>query len=403
MNIISTVGCRIYQRILYVATFAMPFHEPQIIDGPSSLSEKLPTFLKEKGFKRVFIVLDPFLHGKEAEAKLLASLDEEGVSYTVFTKVIPNPPFDAIEEGVLLYKQENCDSLLSIGGGSAMDTMKAIGARVANPRKDLQHLKGLLKVSKRPPFMVATPTTAGTGSEATVAAVVVNPETKDKFAINDAKLIPDVAVLDDTLLASLPPQIIAATGMDALTHAVESYIGKSSTTKTKEYALRAISLINQNLEAFYKNPKNQEARKNMQLASYCAGVSFTRAYVGYVHALAHALGGYYNVPHGLANAVLLPRVLESFGKSAYSRLFEIADTIGLQPNESKENKAKAVIAWIDDLNERLGIPKGFKDVIKEEDITDLCKHAAKEGNPLYPVPREMGVKELMQVLRKVIL
>jgi alcohol dehydrogenase class IV len=403
MNFFAKFGCRAFQKSFYLASFLLPFREPSVIDGSASLSEKLPGELKKRGFVNPFIVIDPFLHGKEAEKALLKALKENGLGYTLFTEVIPNPPFDAIEDGVISYRENNCDSLIAIGGGSAMDTMKAIGARVSNPKKDLLHLKGLLKVGKRPPFMAAVPTTAGTGSEATVAAVVVNPKTKDKFAINDPKLIPDVAVLDDSLLASLPPSIIAATGMDALTHAVESYIGKSSTKKSKAFALKAIALIKDNLEAFYKDPSNQVARKNMQFASYYAGVSFTRAYVGYVHALAHALGGYYNVPHGLANAILLPRVLESFGPKAYARLSEIADTLALSKGKNKEEKAKAVIAWIDEMNEKLGIPKGFKDVIKEEDIMPLSEHAAKEGNPLYPVPKEFDAKELSLILRRVIL
>ncbi|MBP5091840.1 MAG: iron-containing alcohol dehydrogenase [Bacilli bacterium] len=400
MNPLLSFSCRVYQKALYLATFFMPFHEPRIIDGPFSLSQKFPSELKKLGYQKLFIVIDPFLHGKESEASLLKALEKEGVGYVIFTRVVPNPPFDAVEEGVALYIESGADSLLAIGGGSAMDTMKAIGARVANPKKDLMKLKGLLKLSKRPPFLSAAPTTAGTGSEATVAAVVVNPETKDKFSINDPRLIPDVAILDDTLLSSLPPAIIAPTGMDALTHAIESYIGHSSTRKSKEYALRAISLIDKNLEAFYRDSGDAEARKSMQLASYYAGVSFTRAYVGYVHALAHALGGYYNVPHGLANAILLPRVLEAYGKSAYARLAEVADVLGVNGG-GKEEKAKAVISWIDGLNKKLGIPKTFNKIVRDGDLMPLAVHAAKEANPLYPVPKEFNAKELSKILLEV--
>ncbi len=215
-------------------------------------------------------------------------------------------------------------------------------------------------------------------------------------------MIPNVAVLDDSLLIGLPKGVIASTGMDALTHAIESYIGRSSTRQSKEYALQAIKLISDNLYAFYTDPKKDEARANMQKASYLAGVSFTRAYVGYVHALAHALGGYYNVPHGFANAVLLPLVLEEYGESVYDRLSEINDDLRLvDPLSPKKEKAEAVIAWIKEMNAKMNIPAKFDHLIKNfADLEALSLHAAKEANPFYPVPREFDKKELKTILLK---
>ena len=210
-----------------------------------------------------------------------------------------------------------------------MDTAKGIGARVACPRKPISKMKGLLKVGRKLPLLIAVPTTAGTGSETTVAAVISNPVTHEKYPINDPKLVPDYAVLDPNLIIGLPNKITSTTGMDALTHAIEAYIGGSNTRKTKKSAKIAVKLIFENLEETYNNPTNKDARNNMLIASYHAGVAFTRAYVGYVHALAHTLGGFYGVPHGLANSILLPVVLEEFGSKAHKKLAELADLVSL--------------------------------------------------------------------------
>jgi alcohol dehydrogenase len=274
---------------------------------------QIPLLLKKKGFMRPLIVTDPGVYSLGLCQPLEDALKAANLSYEVYSKVVPNPTFDCILEAKALAEKSNCDSLIALGGGSSMDTAKAVGALLANPKASLPSLKGVLKVHKRYPLLIAIPTTAGTGSETTVAAVVVNPKTHEKFAINDPKLIPQVAVLDSSLLAKLPPKIISSTGMDALTHAVEAYIGHERTNKTKRYSLEAVRLIDENLFLFYQDPKNQKARSLMQRAAYLAGVSFTRSYVGYVHAIAHSLGGEYNVPHGLANAVILPHVLRHYG------------------------------------------------------------------------------------------
>ena len=257
-------------------------------------------------------------------------------------------------------------------------------------------MKGVLKICKKLPPLFAIPTTAGTGSETTLAAVITNDETHEKYPINDFNLIPNYAVLDPTLTEKLPKHITSTTGMDALTHAVEAYIGSSNTKETKQMALDAIELIFNNIKTVYDDGTNLEARKNMQIASFKAGVAFTRAYVGYVHAVAHTLGGAYNVPHGLANAVILPYVLEVFGKSAHKKLAKLADHVHLTDiNESNEVKAKAFIKAIKDLNEYMNIPTKLD--IKEDDIPLLAKRADKEGNPLYPVPKLMNAKELEQI------
>lgn len=400
MNPFSIFACRVYQKTLFVAQTLMNFPIPETKEGEGALKQ-IPDYLKKKNKRKPLIVADPFLVKSGAISLLTKPLEEEAIPFALFDEVVPNPPFPSIEKAYSLYSSEGCDCLIAIGGGSSLDTAKAVGAKATNPKKTLDHFKGILKVGKKIPLLIAVPTTAGTGSEATLAAVVVNPETKDKFSINDPHLIPSLAVLDPALLTSLPKKLIASTGMDALTHAIESYIGCSRTHLTKSSALDVIALIRDHLYAFYEDPSNAKEASAMQKAAFLAGVSFTRGYVGYVHALAHALGGYYNVPHGYANAVLLPHVLTAYGKKAERKLADIAKKLGLSKATSRKQQAQDLIAWIKGLNESMEIPEGFANVIKEEDLPLLSAHAAKEGNPLYPVPREMNRKQLQKILEEV--
>ena len=278
---------------------------------------------------------------------------------------------------------------------------KAAGARVTNPNQQVVDMRGQLKIRHALPPFFAVPTTAGTGSETTLAAVVSNPKTHEKNAINDPKLRPKYAVLDPELTLGLPPHITSTTGMDALTHAVEAYIGRSNTKTTEKYAEDATKLIFENLETAYKDGKNVAARENMLIASFYAGMAFTRAYVGYVHAIAHNLGGIYGTPHGLANAVILPYVLEYFGESAYDRLAKLADVAGItNQSQSNEEKAKLFIAKIKEMNKNMNIPEHF-DFIEDKDIPTLIERALKEGNPLYPVPKIMDENDCREVILKI--
>lgn len=401
MNFFRKAYCRTYQKILACASYLIPFPEPTLVEGEGAIYQVVP-LLKKKEKYHPLIVTGPTISSLGMQKPLIESLNDEGLSFSFFDRVLPNPTFAMVEEAYKIYKDEGCDSIIALGGGSSMDAAKAIGVKVVHPNKSLSSFKRVLSVGKKIPFFVAIPTTAGTGSEATACAVVVNEKTHDKFSITDTHLIPDVAVLDSSLLIGLPKKTIAATGMDTLTHAIEAYIGHSSTRKTNEYALTAIKLVKDNLVDFYEDSNNDKARRNMQKAAYLAGVSFTRAYVGYVHALAHALGGLYNVSHGFANAVLLPYVLEAYGKSAYDRLAEICDDLSLiDPLSEKEDKAKAVIAWIKEMNKTMGIPSRFENLIKNEaDLEALSRHADKEGNPFYPVPKELNKEELKAIYLK---
>lgn len=328
-------------------------------------------------------------------------LKENGIKLTVYDKTRANPTVANVEEARKSYIENGCEGLIAFGGGSSMDCAKALGARIAYSKKSLYQLKGVLRVLKKIPPLIAIPTTAGTGSEVTLAAVVTDEEKQHKYTLMDFTLIPRYAVLDPKITFSLPPHLTATTGMDALTHAVEAYIGRSTTRETREKALRATALIFENIEKAYKNGQDHEARANMLKAAYLAGISFSKSYVGYIHAVAHSLGGRYNVPHGLANSVLMPIVLEDYGRKAYKKLYRLGVAAGVsKETDTHEVGAKKFIKAIKELNNRMGIPEKILG-IKQEDISQMAKHADKEANPLYPVPKLMDAKELEKFYHKV--
>ncbi|HOB64286.1 MAG: iron-containing alcohol dehydrogenase [Clostridiales bacterium] len=400
MNILFKAYCRIYQAVFRIVVPLLPWRKPELIEGENSLL-KLPVFIKSKGIKKVLIVTDKGISSLGLVEPLKEGLEKEGIAYAFYDKTVPNPTIDNIEEAAALYRENGCEAIIAFGGGSPMDCAKGVGARIARPDKPIPKMKGVLKVLRKLPPLFAIPTTAGTGSEATLAAVITNSETHEKYPINDVVLIPRYAVLDPVLTKGLPKHITSTTGMDALTHAVEAYIGRSNTRETEDMAKKAVKLIFDNLKEAYDNGSNLEARRNMQFAAYYAGVAFTRAYVGYVHAVAHTLGGMYNVPHGLANAVILPVVLEAFGESAHKRLAELADVAGItSEGETDEQKANKFIAAIKEMNAYMQIPTAIKG-IKDEDLPILAKRAFKEANPLYPVPRLMGLDEITKIFKAV--
>jgi alcohol dehydrogenase len=385
--------CRLYQRTFKLVSPLLPWRKPQLIEGVNAV-RKLPKVIMDLGIRSVLIVTDEGITSIGLMDGLLQDLKEGNMNVVIYNKTVPNPTIENIEEALQLYYANHCEGIIAFGGGSPMDCAKGVGARIARPEKTVPQMKGELKIRKNIPPLFAIPTTAGTGSEATVAAVISNNETHEKYAINDMALIPHYAVLDPILTINLPPHLTAATGMDALTHAVEAYIGNSNTEETRQSSREAVKLIFEFLPEAYRNGQNLEARTQMQKAAFLAGVAFTRAYVGYVHAIAHTLGGFYSVPHGLANAIILPHVLEYYGKSAHEPLAELADLIKLTaPTESNETKALKFIEAIKNLNKRMDIPKKVNG-IKEDDLPLMVDRAYQEANPLYPVPKILSKKEL---------
>lgn len=389
---------RTFQTVFKYAMFIFDWSEPQLLEGPGAIRQ-LPEFIKSKGLKKVLVVTDKGLMGIHLLDSLFEELNKAGVEYAVYDGTQPNPSIQNIEDARQLYLDNGCEGIIAFGGGSPMDCAKAAAARVTNPKTPVKKMRGTLKVWHKLPPLFAVPTTAGTGSEVTVAAVVSDPETHEKNAINDPKLRPKYAVLDPELTVGLPPHITSTTGMDALTHAVEAYIGRSNVKSTEAYAEKATKMIFDNIEKAYNDGKDIEAREAMLKASFYAGMAFTRAYVGYVHAIAHNLGGYYGIPHGLANAVILPYVLEYFGESAHARLARLAVVAGVKSDGTDKEKAEAFIEAIKTLNRNMNIPDKF-DCIKEEDIPVIVKRALKEGNPLYPVPKIMNEADCEAVIRR---
>ena len=390
MNLIQHICCRAYQGVFRAALPFLPYREPEILHR----CEELPDTLKQHKIKKILIVTDPGIVACGLITKITSVLAKEKISYSVYDQTSANPTVRNVEEALALYQKEHCKALLAIGGGSAMDCAKALGARISCPKKTLGQLKGTLHVLHRIPLLIAVPTTAGTGSENTLAAVITDSEKKHKYVLNDFVLIPRYAILDAELTYSLPPHLTATTGMDALTHAVEAYIGRSTTKETREKALLAVKTIYQNIETAYHDSHNHAAREQMLNAAYLAGFAFSRSYVGYVHAVAHSLGGQYNIPHGLANAVLLPEVLESYGSCIHKKLHMLGCAAGVcTEQDSIKAGAGKFIASIRTLNKNMGIPD-FLSGIQERDIETMSVHAAKEANPLYPVPKLMTRREL---------
>lgn len=389
---------RTYQKAFKVVMPVFNWDEPELLKGPGAIKD-LPALVKSKGVNNVLIVTDKGLMSLNLLDSLFENLEKQNIKYTVYDGVQPNPSIENIEEARRIYLKNNCEGIIAFGGGSPMDCAKVAGARVSNPNTTVSQMRGLLKVFKKLPPFFAVPTTAGTGSETTLAAVVSNMQTHEKYAINDPKLRPKYAVLDPELTTGLPKKITSTTGMDALTHAVEAYIGQSGVKSTNDYAEKATKLIFENLEKAYEDGKDIEARENMLVASFYAGMAFTRAYVGYVHAIAHNLGGLYGTPHGLANAVILPHVLEYYGETAHEKLAKLADIVGIDGDSDKE-KAEKFIEEIKEMNEEMDIPEHF-DFIKDEDIPTIVARALKEGNPLYPVPKIMDEEDCTKVVKAI--
>lgn len=397
MNIIKKIYCRVFQFCFRAALPVLPYREPEILTD----MEELGRVLKEKGKDHVLIVTDKVISSLGLLGGLEDGLKKAGVSYVIYDDTVQNPTIDNVEQARQVYLSNDCSAVIAFGGGSSIDCAKAAAARIAKPKQPIHKMKGLLKIHKKLPMLIAVPTTAGTGSETTLAAVITDSATHHKYPINDFVLIPRYAVLDYNVTVGLPRHITSTTGMDALTHAVEAYIGGSTTKLTRRMAEEAVCLIRDNLKRAYDNGEDARARENMLRAAYCAGIAFTRSYVGYVHGVAHSLGGRYGIPHGLANAVILPYFLEEYGESCEKRLGRLARTCGIASKEADDHTAsRNFIDWVKEMNRSMDIPETIEGII-EEDIPQMAEHADKESNPLYPVPRLMDARELAGMYLKI--
>lgn len=395
MNPLRKAYCRAFQTVLWLALPFLPYREPEVLESV----DEVPGLLEREGAAHPLVVTDKSIHNLGLVDPLKEALAAAGIAYTVYDGTVANPTVDNVEEARALYLEQGCDAIVAFGGGSSMDCAKAAGARVVKPNQPVSKMRGILRVRRRLPLLVAVPTTAGTGSETTLAAVITDSATHYKYPINDFSLIPRVAVLDYRTTLGLPRQVTGATGIDALVHAVEAYIGRSTTRETRANAEEAVRLVRAFLKRAYDDGGDAEARAGMLRAAFCAGAAFTKSYVGYVHGVAHSLGGQYGIPHGLANAVVCPYVLELYGESCHARLGRLARAAGVAPPGASDGEASRLfVAWFRELNVSLGIPDKLEG-IREEDIPLMARHADRESNPLYPVPRLMDARELEQVYR----
>ncbi len=387
---------RFYQWILRGVSPLLPWRIPTLIEGPGAL-ENVPESMANLAMKKALIVTDQGLVDSGLVRHLQKILESHQCPYHLFAETEANPSIETILKAKTAYLNAGCDGLIAFGGGSPIDCAKVLGASIARPKKPIEKMKGILKIRKAIPPLIAIPTTAGTGSEATLAAVVSNPKTKEKYAINDHALIPNVAILDAELTVKLPPSLTAYTGMDALTHAIEAAIGRSNTKDTWAWSEKAITLIHQALVRATTHPEDLNARAQMLKASYYAGLSFTRAYVGNIHAIAHTLGGFYRLPHGYTNAVILPRVLRAYGDSVVKPLAKMARTLYPELNSTSDQTcANHFIEWIESLNSRFNIPQHIPE-IQTSDIAIMAKRAYKEANPLYPVPMIFSLAQFKEI------
>ena len=378
------MSCRIYQAVFKIGMYLIPWSMPETLEGAGAV-KKLPALIKEKGFTKVLVVTDKVLMDLGLPKGMLEAMDSAGIEYVVYDGVQPNPTDRNVNEGLKLFRENGCQAMVAFGGGSPMDCCKGIGAMAVKKGKTVEQLQGLFKILHKIPTIFAVPTTAGTGSETTVAAVITNEKTHHKASMNDTSLMPKYAVLDPELTVGLPPKVTSTTGMDALCHAVECYTNNTYNSKLeKKLSEDAVKLIYDNLYEAYTDGSNLEARHNMQKAAFYAGRAFTRGCVGYVHAIGHTLGGLYGTPHGLAMSVILPHVMRQFGSAAHERLARLAEVCGMTGANDAE-KAEKFISWIEEMKVKMNIPAGL-DVIKDEDVPQIIEWAMKEANPLYPVP-----------------
>ena len=413
--------CRLFQSAMKLGMYFLPWTTPEIIQGQGS-SVEIAEDMKARGIDRALVVMGPNMMKRGLPLRMLQRMKESGIEYSVFDSLTSDPTDIQVEAGVRAYRHLNSNTssdqndntnsasnsggaIILFGGGSPMDCGKAIAACVARPDRTVAQLQGVLKVHsrKRVPFIYAVPTTAGTGSETTMAAVVKDQKTHRKKSINDISIIPHICVLDPSLTTGLPPEITANTGMDALCHAVEAYTNSTyNTIKENKMAEKAVKLIYDNLYEAFCDGSDLEARQGMQMAAFYAGRAFTRGCVGYVHALGHAIGGLYGIPHGRAMAVLLPHIMKAYGSAAEKKLARLADICFTQEYDvsGERDKAGCFITWMEDMNKKMGIPEGF-DCIEDEDIPTIAQWAEKEANPLYPVPEVFSRKELEKIIKQV--
>ena len=398
MNPLKKAYCRIFQNIFKFALPLLPYSNPKIIGSVKGI----PEVLEKRDYNNVLIITDAGIRSLGLTERLEQTLKRSCISYHIYDKTVANPTTVNVDEALHMYLDNDCQAIIGFGGGSSMDCAKATAARIAKPHQSLAQMKGILKIHKKLPLLIAIPTTAGTGSETTLAAVITDAQTRHKYAINDFPLIPRYAVLDPKVTLSLPPFITATTGMDALTHAIESYITPGAWAMSDMFELKAIEMIAANLKAAVDNGNDVAAREAMSQAQYIAGMGFSNVGLGIVHSMAHPLGAHYDTPHGVANALLLPYVMEYNAESpAAPKYIHIAKAMGVNTDGMTESEGiRAAVDAVRKLSLSIGIPQKLHEInVKEEDLHQLAVDAFNDvctgGNP-----RPTSVEEIEALYRK---
>lgn len=397
---LEKMALRLYMMALKVSTALLPFRWPKVFQGPGS-SRLLLQYIQQQEAGGLLLVTDSALRQLGLLDPLLAELETLGIRYQLFDQITPDPINAQIEAGYQALQTAGASALLAIGGGSVIDAAKLIGARAKN-KKSVLNMTGMLRVWRGMLPVYAIPTTAGTGSEVTIAAVVSDPERQRKLPLIDVRLLPKAAALDAHLMTGLPPAITASTGMDALTHAIEAYLSRNATRATDQQALAAAKAIFQYLPRAYQNGADLEARQQMAEAAHLAGKAFTVAGVGYIHAIAHQLGAYYHVPHGLANAMVMPSVLAFSLPACQKRMARLARHCQLTSDEqSDQQAAQALIDQVIQLNQRFGIASKVSQ-LQATDIATIAKAALAEARFTYAVPRYLNQHSAEQLLNQLL-
>ena len=365
----------------------------------SGAIQEIATEAKAHGFKKALVCSDPDLIKFGVTAKVTDILDKNGLEYELYSEIKPNPTIDNVKHGVETFKKSGADYLIAIGGGSSMDTSKAIGIIIANPEfEDVRSLEGVAPTKKPCVPIIAVPTTAGTAAEVTINYVITDVEKKRKFVCVDTHDIPVVAVIDPEMMSSMPKGLTAATGMDALTHAIEGYTTKAAWEMTDMFHLKAIEIISNSLRGAVAN--TPEGREGMALGQYIAGMGFSNVGLGIVHSMAHSLGAVYDTPHGVANAILLPTVMEYNAPFTGDKYKYIAKAMGVEgvDDMTQEEYRKAAVDAVKKLSQDVGIPADLKAIVKDEDVQFLAESAyadaCRPGNP-----RDTSVEEIKALYR----
>lgn len=388
---------------------AFPFLIPtqDVIEGPGS-SARVVDILKRAGGKKALIVTDKVLHDLGILDTMLKGMDDADFPYVIYDGVEPNPSIENIEEAFAIYQKEGCDILVGFGGGSSMDACKGVSCRVAKPDqtvKQMGRLMGYFPVSfsgkfKQAPFICAVPTTAGTGAESTVAAVISDHEIDKKYTVTDISMRPRAVVLDAALATGLPPSVTAPTAIDAVSHCVEGFISYGHNPRGDEWAIKGVRLVKENIEAAMKDGKDLTARQNLATAAYCGGQCLNMETTGYIHPFCHKIGAKYGLVHGRCIGAVMPIILEDYGEVVAPRLAKLAVGAGIaDPAASQSEQAKQFIQWVRDFNEKYGIDPHIPQ-IRDEDFDEIADSIMVEIF-VYPNKKVYTRNEIKQLLRTI--